>query len=321
MSLIEYPVRIVSVDEERSGQRIDNFLISQFRGVPRSCVYRILRKGEVRVNKKRVHPDYKLQTGDLVRIPPVKVEDKPVIAPSANLTLVTDLCSRIVYETPEMLIINKPAGIAVHGGSGIDYGVIEALRSGRPELRFLELVHRLDRDTSGCLMIAKKRSALRNLHEQLRLKTVQKNYWALVRGKWSAKVKAIDQPLLKNILKSGERMVSVSREGKPSRTLYSILREYDCCTLVEASPQTGRTHQIRVHSTFASHPIALDEKYGDREFDAVMRSRGLNRMFLHARRITFVDPSSGKVVSVEAELDDNLASVLDALEKFSSTSR
>ncbi len=315
MSLIEYPVRFVTVDEERSGQRIDNFLISQFRGVPKSFVYRILRKGEVRVNKKRIHPDYKLQSGDEVRLPPVKVEDRPAIEPSANLALVKELCARIVYETPEMMVINKPAGIAVHGGSGVDYGVIEALRAGRPDLHYLELVHRLDRDTSGCLMIAKKRSALRNLHEQLRLKTVHKNYWALVRGKWSSKIKEIDQPLLKNILKSGERMVSVNREGKPSKTLYSILQEYDCCTLVEASPQTGRTHQIRVHCAFASHPIALDDKYGDREFDGNMRQKGLNRMFLHAKKITFEDPASGKMVTVEAELDDNLSQALKNLEK------
>lgn len=315
MALIEYPVRFISIDDDRVGQRIDNFLISQFRGVPKSFVYRILRKGEVRVNKKRIHPDYKLCSGDEVRLPPVKVEDKPVIAPSENLSVVKALCSMVIYETPEMMIVNKPAGIAVHGGSGVDYGVIEALRAGHPELHYLELVHRLDRDTSGCLMLAKKRSALRNLHEQLRLKTVHKQYWALVRGKWSNRVKFIDQPLIKNVLKSGERMVFVSKDGKPSRTLFSILKEYDGCTLIEAAPQTGRTHQIRVHSAFATHPIALDEKYGDKEFDRIVSEKGLNRMFLHARRITFNDPATGKEVSVEAELDENLANTLANLEK------
>jgi len=311
MALISYPVRMISVDEDRAGQRIDNFLISQFKGVPKSFVYRILRKGEVRVNKKRIDQTYKLAYGDLVRLPPVKIEDNPVVVPSNNLAVVKALGNAVVYETDEMLVVNKPAGIAVHGGSGVDYGVIEALRSFRSDLHYLELVHRLDRETSGCLMIAKKRSALRSLHEQLRSKTVHKNYYALVRGKWSNRVKFVDQPLIKNVLQSGERMVFVSRDGKPSKTLYEILEEFDSATLVQASPMTGRTHQIRVHCAFATHPIAGDQKYGDGEFDRkITELAGLKRMFLHAFSITFNDPKTGKEITVTAPLAPELQDVL-----------
>lgn len=316
MSLISYPVRFVDIDDDRAGQRIDNFLISQFKGVPKSFVYRILRKGEVRVNKKRIDQTYRLQVGDQVRLPPVKVEDAPVVVPSGNLSIVKQLGNSVIYETDEMLIINKPAGIAVHGGSGVDYGVIEALRSFRTDLKYLELVHRLDKETSGCLMIAKKRSALRNLHEQLRVKTVSKNYWALVRGMWSGRIKFVDQPLIKNVLQSGERMVFVSKEGKPSRTLYEILEEFDGATLVQASPQTGRTHQIRVHCAYATHPIACDEKYGDSEFDRrITVLTDLKRMFLHAYSITFADPKTGKETTVVAELDNELKETLVKLRK------
>lgn len=314
MALINYPVRLITIDEDRADQRIDNFLISQFKGVPKSFVYRILRKGEVRVNKKRIDQTYRLAAGDVVRLPPVKIEDNPVVVPSGGLTIVKQLGAAIIHETDEMLVINKPAGIAVHGGSGVEYGVIEALRSCRTDLHYLELVHRLDRETSGCLMIAKKRSALRNLHEQLRNKTVHKHYYALVRGKWSNRVKFVDQPLLKNVLQSGERMVFVSRDGKPSKTLYEIVEEFSGATLVQASPLTGRTHQIRVHCAYATHPIAGDQKYGDRQFDSqISAATGLRRMFLHARSITFNDPATGKATTVTAELDEELQSVLDRL--------
>lgn len=311
MALIDYPVRTIEIDQDRASQRIDNFLRAEFKGVPKSFIYRILRKGEVRVNKKRVSQTYKLEVGDLVRLPPVRIENNPVVIPSDHLSIVQRLGQAIIFETPEMIIINKPAGIAVHGGSGVEYGVIEALRSYRSDLHYLELVHRLDKETSGCLMIAKKRSALRNLHEQLRNKTIQKHYLALVRGKWSNKVKFVDQPLIKNILQSGERMVFVSHEGKPSKTLYSIVEVFDHCTLVDAAPLTGRTHQIRVHCAYATHPIAGDQKYGDHNFDQSLPD--LKRMFLHARSITFSDPATGKQVTVDAPLEQELENLLSNL--------
>lgn len=313
MPLVEYPVRHVVIDSERDGQRVDNFLLGQFKGVPKSFVYRILRRGEVRANGKRIKPEYRLATGDELRLPPVRIEEAPVIAPSENLDIVRRLAEYVIYETPEMLVINKPAGVAVHGGSGVDYGVIEALRSGRGDLKYLELVHRLDRDTSGCLMIAKKRSALRCLHEQLRLKTMHKHYWALVHGRWPSKVTVVNEPLLKNVLKSGERFVRVDRNGKPSCTDFEVIKDFENASLVMASPRTGRTHQIRVHCAFKHHPIVMDEKYGDREMDSFFARLGLRRMFLHARTIVFSDPGTGKQTTVDAPLDEHLQSFLDRL--------
>ncbi len=313
MPLIEYSVRHVVIESDRDGQRVDNFLLGQFKGVPKSFVYRILRRGEVRANGKRIKPEYRLRAGDELRLPPVKVEEAPVIAPSENLDIVKNLTSSVIYETPEMIVINKPAGVAVHGGSGVDYGVIEALRSGRSDLHYLELVHRLDRDTSGCLMIAKKRSALRCLHEQLRLKTMHKHYWALVHGIWPQRISVVNEPLLKNVLKSGERMVTVDRNGKPSCTDFEVLRVFENSTLVKASPRTGRTHQIRVHCAFKHHPIAMDDKYGDRQLDAGFEQNGLKRMFLHARTLVFTDPGTGKLTTVEAPLDEQLQAFLDRL--------
>ncbi|MGL4985042.1 MAG: 23S rRNA pseudouridine(955/2504/2580) synthase RluC, partial [Plesiomonas sp.] len=198
---------------------------------------------------------------------------------------------------------NKPSGTAVHGGSGLSFGVIEGLRALRPEARFLELVHRLDRDTSGILLVAKKRSVLRDLHEQLRVKTVQKDYLALVRGQWQKHCRAVQAPLIKNVLQSGERIVRVSTEGKPSETRFEIVERFEHATLVKASPITGRTHQIRVHTLHAGHPIAFDDKYGDRDFDATLAGSGLNRLFLHAAAIRFRHPQTGNEMTIEAPLD------------------
>ena len=209
--------------------------------------------------------------------------------------------------------MNKPSGIAVHGGSGLNFGVIEALRALRPEARFLELVHRLDRDTSGILLVAKKRSALRNLHEQLRVKTVQKDYLALVRGQWQSHVKVVQAPLLKNELASGERIVKVSEQGKPSETRFAIEERYQNATLVKASPVTGRTHQIRVHTQYVGHPIALDDKYGDEEFDKYMQDLGLNRLFLHAFSIRFEHPKTGETLRLNAQLDEKMKAILKKL--------
>ncbi|NMH63716.1 23S rRNA pseudouridine(955/2504/2580) synthase RluC [Shewanella salipaludis] len=307
-------VQLVTIDEDNAGQRIDNFLLTKLKGVPKSMIYRIVRKGEVRVNKKRIKPEYKLQDRDIVRIPPVRVaEPDNRTAPSANLTKVSQLEDRILHEDMHLIVLNKPAGIAVHGGSGVDYGVIEALRALRPQQKFLELVHRLDKDTSGVLLIAKKRSALKYLHDQLRYKKMQKDYLALVKGEWSAQDKVVKVPLLKLTLKSGERIVRVNAEGKPSETRYKIMQRYQGCTLVQASPVTGRTHQIRVHCQYTGHPIACDDKYSEQGFDNSMRSLGLNRLFLHAAELMFTHPDSEEIMRVKAPLDDNLEALLTKL--------
>lgn len=307
-------VRLVTIDEDNVGQRIDNFLLSKLKGVPKSMIYRIVRKGEVRVNKKRIKPEYKLAEGDQVRIPPVRVsEENYRTAPSANLERVSRLEDRILFEDKHILVLNKPAGIAVHGGSGVDYGVIEALRSLRPQQKFLELVHRLDKDTSGVLLVAKKRSALKHLHDQLRHKQMQKDYQALVRGEWQKHNKVVKAPLLKLTLKSGERIVRVNTEGKASETRFKILQRYDGATLVQASPVTGRTHQIRVHCQYAGHPIACDEKYSEQKFDDSMRALGLNRLFLHAAQLKFTHPETETEMTVKAPLDPVLLKLLDKL--------
>ena len=308
-------VQIVAISADEAGQRIDNFLRTQLKGVPKSMIYRILRKGEVRVNKKRIKPEYKLEAGDEVRIPPVRVAEREEAAVSPKLAKVASLADAIVYEDEHILVMNKPSGTAVHGGSGLSFGVIEGLRALRPEARFLELVHRLDRDTSGILLVAKKRSALRSLHEQLREKGMQKDYLALVRGQWPSHLKVVQAPLLKNILQSGERVVRVSSEGKPSETRFKVEERYEIATLVKASPVTGRTHQIRVHTLHGGHPIAFDDRYGDREFDRQLAGTGLNRLFLHAAALRFTHPHTGEVMRMEAPLDDQLKACLAVLRK------
>lgn len=311
--IINASVQFFTISEDEAGQRLDNFLLAKLKGVPKSLIYRIVRKGEVRVNKGRSKPEYKLQADDLVRVPPVRVAEKSETPISTKLNKVAELEQQILYEDEVMLVINKPSGIAVHGGSGLSFGVIEALRALRPQARFLELVHRIDRDTSGILLVAKKRSALRHLHDQLREKVVQKDYLALVRGQWQSHCKVVKAPLNKNELASGERIVRVSEEGKPSETRFSIEERYAIATLVKASPITGRTHQIRVHTQFAGHPIALDDKYGERDFDQKMQQLGLNRLFLHAYRIRFIHPKTEEEMNITAPLDKNLKSVLAKL--------
>lgn len=305
-------VQFITIEADLAGQRIDNFLRTLLKGVPKSLVYRILRKGEVRVNKKRVKPEYKLCGGDELRIPPVKINEAAPL-PSTRLDKVATLESHILFEDDVLIVVNKPSGLAVHGGSGLSFGVIEALRALRPQAKFLELVHRLDRDTSGCLLIAKKRSALKHLHEQLRNKSVDKRYHALVMGQWPANRFKVKAPLLKNILKSGERLVSVDPEGKESETRFRILQPFEQATLVEASPITGRTHQIRVHCLHAGHPIAGDDKYGDAEFTAATEKTGLRRLFLHAYSLNYQHPVSGERMSHKAELDKNLTQCLSKL--------
>lgn len=311
---INHSVRFQTISADQAGQRIDNYLLSQLKGVPKSMIYRIIRKGEVRVNKGRVKAEYKLQADDVVRIPPVKVSAKEHAPISHKLHQVAQLEQQILFEDEVLLVLNKPSGMAVHGGSGLSFGVIEALRSLRSDARFLELVHRLDRDTSGILLVAKKRSALRHLHEQLRNKTIQKEYLALVRGQWQSHCKVINAPLNKNELASGERIVRVSEQGKPSETRFSVEERYGQeATLIKAMPVTGRTHQIRVHTQYAGHPIALDSKYGDQTFDQKLQTFGLNRLFLHAYAIRFEHPKSGETLRLSAELDAEMKTVLRKL--------
>lgn len=312
-NVINQAVKMLTISEDEAGQRIDNYLLAKLKGVPKSLIYRIVRKGEVRVNKGRIKPEYKLQTNDVVRVPPIRVSEKEQAPISTKLNKVSQLENQILFEDESLLILNKPSGIAVHGGSGLSFGVIEALRTLRPEARFLELVHRLDRDTSGILLVAKKRSALRNLHEQLREKTVQKDYLALVRGQWQSHCKVVKAPLLKNELSSGERIVRVSEQGKPSETRFSIEERYNNATLVKASPVTGRTHQIRVHTQYVGHPIALDDKYGDKQFDEQMSQLGLTRLFLHAFSIRFTHPKTGEILQINAPLDQDMKGILTIL--------
>lgn len=307
-------VSFLDIDEDNSGQRIDNWLKRELKGVPTSLIYRILRKGEVRVNKKRVKPEYKLQAGDLLRLPPIRVDEKKEANFVAGDRLQKVIEDSILFEDEVMIVINKPSGIAVHGGSGLNFGVIETLRKIRPNVHQLELVHRLDKDTSGCLMIAKKRSALRNLHEQLRTKVVDKRYWALVSGEWSAKLKRVELPLFKNETAANGRNVKVDQQrGKASQTRFKVLKRFNQATLVEAFPVTGRTHQIRVHATESGHPIALDDRYGDSEFDKKMKKAGVNRLFLHAASLTFVHPRREEKIKIEAPLESALQRSLEKL--------
>ncbi|EFV41045.1 ribosomal large subunit pseudouridine synthase C [Hafnia paralvei ATCC 29927] len=315
MNMNNTSVKLVTIAADEAGQRIDNFLRNQLKGVPKSMIYRIVRKGEVRVNKKRIKPEYKLQSGDEVRIPPVRIAERDEAPVSAKLDKVAALNDCIIFEDDYLLVLNKPSGTAVHGGSGLSFGVIEGLRALRPEARFLELVHRLDRETSGVLLVAKKRSALRALHEQLRMKGMQKDYLALVRGQWQSHCKVVQAPLLKNILQSGERIVRVNAEGKPSETRFKVEERFENATLVKASPVTGRTHQIRVHTLHAGHPIAFDDRYGDREFDSELKGTGLDRLFLHAAALRFEHPNTGETMRVEAPLDKKLRHCLDVLRK------
>ena len=304
-------VKLVTVGPEQAGQRIDNFLLARLKGAPRSLIYRILRKGEVRVNKGRIQAPYRLKEGDQVRIPPVRLGEKSVSRPGERVLRQVE--ASIIYEDKRLLILNKPSGLAVHGGSGINYGAIEALRALRPEAPFLELAHRLDRDTSGCLVIAKKRSALRVLHELLRENQMDKYYLALVKGEWAGGAAKVEAPLKKNVLASGERLVRVDPEGKPASSLFRPLSVNASASLMEIKLETGRTHQIRVHAAQQGHPIAGDDKYGDENFNKQLRKVGLKRLFLHAHRLAFAFGDDGPHIDVTAPLDAELQQVLAEL--------
>lgn len=305
-------VQFVTIDPDDAGQRLDNFLMARLRGVPKSLIYRVIRKGEVRINKGRTRPDSKLNAGDLVRIPPVTQklkEQKP--APGTRVQGVME--AAIVFENDQMLVVNKPSGIAVHGGSGLSFGLIEVLRAARPQAKFLELVHRLDRDTSGLVMIAKKRSALRFLQQELRDKRIRKHYHALVAGDWLQTCERVDEPLLRFELPNGERRVRVDEAGKDSLTLFRLLESYSGYSLVQASPVTGRTHQIRVHSACVGHPIAGDDKYMDDVSLKAFRRGGGARLMLHAFGLQFALPVTGEPMYLEAPYDEAFSAFLALL--------
>lgn len=302
-------VHYVEITAEEDGQRLDNYLIRVLKGVPKSHVYRIIRGGEVRVNKKRAKASSRLCCGDLVRIPPVRTAQDKQVHVGERLTQRLHEC--VIYEDDHLLVVNKPSGIAVHGGSGLSLGMIEALRKTRTDLPYLELVHRLDKDTSGCLVLAKKRSVLRAIQALLEARAVTKTYWALLQDPWQGKKSLIvDVALQKNTLKSGERFVVVSAEGKASQTSFKLLENYQQACWVEARPKTGRTHQIRVHSAHIGHPIAGDQKYGkDVQIDGLEPAN--QRLYLHARAIQF--NLNGKDLIFQAELDDKFSNTLKIL--------
>lgn len=288
--------------------------MARVKGVPRSHIYRVLRRGEVRVNKGRVKAGYRLKEGDLVRVPPMRVASQTQISEPPK-PLLERLEASVLFEDDRLIAVNKPAGLAVHGGSGISYGLIEAMRALRPRAE-LELVHRIDRDTSGCLLITKRRSALRELHRLIRANAVDKRYIALLAGRLSRRETRVDAPLRKNTLKSGERVVRVDpAEGKPARTIFRVLRRFRDLTLVEAELITGRTHQIRVHAAHLGSPVAGDEKYGDERANRRLREPGLKRLFLHAAALNFFPDFAEMPVCIEAPLPPELEAVIMALHR------
>lgn len=299
----------VEVGAEDAGQRLDNYLMRLLKGVPKSHIYRILRSGEVRVNSGRAGPDYRVKPGDRLRIPPIRVA-KPAAKPPVRATFEPE----VLYEDESLLVINKPAGVAVHGGSGVSHGIIEQLRAMRPAARFLELVHRLDRETSGILMLAKKRSALTALHSEIRDGRVAKHYLALVLGKWTNRRQSVKLPLERRVLPSGERRVRVAPDGMASHTIVMLRQHFPEFSLLDAELKTGRTHQIRVHLAHLGFPIAGDDKYGDFAANRALAKRGLKRMFLHASRLEFTHPVSSTPITIEAPLPPDLAGFVAALE-------
>ena len=300
--------RLITVDEFSIGQRLDNYLVKQLKGVPKSHIYRIIRKGEVRVNKGRKKADYRLISEDIIRIPPIRTSTTVAVKPSDNL--LETLNNSILFEDKGLLIINKPHGMAVHGGSGVTIGIIEALKSQYKEP--IELVHRLDRATSGCLILAKKRSVLKALHEQLFNHQLEKRYIALVKNSWSKKRHTVDAPIYQN-----SRNSVIDSKGKESLSHFHPLKNFQIddysASLVDVVIETGRTHQIRVHAKYAEHPLAQDNKYGDPNFDKLMKKKGLNRLFLHAKAITFTNPMTNQIQKVSAPLPDDLEKFLAKL--------
>jgi 23S rRNA pseudouridine955/2504/2580 synthase len=299
------------VGDESAGQRLDNYLTKLLKGVPKSHIYRILRSGEVRINSRRVEPGYRVRTGDRMRLPPLRTA-KP--APVRTPRPVARLGAEVLYEDDHLLAINKPAGVAVHGGSGISRGVVEQLRLERPEARFLELVHRLDRETTGVLLLAKRRPALTELHRQLREGQVRKIYCALVKGHWREGKRSVELPLQKYVSGTGERRVSVRQDGLSAHTVFHLRQNWAGFSLLEAELKTGRTHQIRVHLAHIGYPIAGDDKYGDFALNRQLAKQGLKRMFLHASQVVCAHPHSGATLKLEAPLPADLRGFLSTLD-------
>jgi 23S rRNA pseudouridine955/2504/2580 synthase len=289
----------LEIGEESAAQRIDNFLFGRLKGVPKSHVYRVLRSGEVRVNSARVKPTYRLRAGDRVRVPPVRTAERPPAARPAEFP--------VVYEDAALLVVNKPAGVAVHGGSGVSYGVIESLRASRPQAKLLELAHRLDRDTSGLLIVAKKRGALTELHRMLREGEIEKVYLAIAKGRWQGGARELREALHKYVTAQGERRVSVREGGMAAVTHVRRLKAGPGASLLEVRLLTGRTHQIRVHLAHAGHPLLGDDKYGDFELNRLLAKSGVRRLFLHAGRLAFRHPLTQEHLKLEAALPDDMA--------------
>ncbi len=311
-----FSVQFIDISAAQAGQRIDNFLLTLEKGVPKSRIYRAIRKGEVRVNKGRIKQTYKIQTGDSIRVPPLHTTDK-VVMTTVNDHVRKQLTEAIIFEDEHLLALNKPPGLAVHAGSNIDQGIIESLRIIRSELPYLELVHRLDRDTSGCLLLAKSRESLLNLQQQMISHNIDKRYLTLLRGYWDKEERLIEQSLQKNTVSSGERMVRVDPEGKYAKTIFVPLETYSKAQLTEVILFTGRTHQIRVHSAYMNHPVAGDDKYGQRNFNRDMRKLGLKRMFLHSWKLGITHPITNQPLLLEAPLPVQLDNVLAKLRQAS----
>ncbi len=307
-------VQLLQIDEGRAGQRLDNYLITVLKGAPRALVYRIVRRGEVRVNKGRVSPDYRLVAGDVVRVPPVRLSEvAPTPQPRPGLQ--RELARRIIYDDQHLLAIDKPAGLAVHGGSGVALGLVEALRALRPATAApLELVHRLDRDTSGLILLTAHRPLLRALHQRWRDNEVDKRYVALLSGRLSGQHHRVEAPLLKVERPDGEAVVRVSRTGKPAITEFTVLQRFPQATLVEAKLITGRTHQIRVHAQHLGHPLVGDDKYGQSAVNAQFAQKGLKRLYLHARQLRLTMPS-GEVLTLVSEPDADFQRDLEVLKR------
>ncbi len=317
--LTQNSARRAVVDENSSGQRIDNFLLRELKGVPKSHVYRLLRTGQVRVNSRRIDATYRLQMGDAVRIPPLRMSEEveaESLRPRQTVVKAVDaLYQHRIYEDAHVLAIDKPAGVAVHGGSGVSFGAIEQLRQELPKQRFLELVHRLDRDTSGVLLIAKKRSALTALHAALREGTCAKHYLVLAKGRWDSSRRDVSLPLHKYTTGSGERRVSVAESGREAQTRFILLKQIGEFCLLRAELGTGRTHQIRVHLAHLGFPIAGDDKYGDFPTNRALASLGLKRMFLHAAEFSAAHPAQNVQLVIKARLPNELKSFLDKLDE------
>jgi 23S rRNA pseudouridine955/2504/2580 synthase len=303
---------MITITEAEDGQRVDNFLCGRLKGVPKSHVYKIIRSGEVRVNKGRVKASTRVEEGDIVRIPPVRKKEERAEGQAPDRVL-DQLRKAVLFEDNALIVLNKPSGLAVHGGSGVSLGLIEVARQVWPKESKLELVHRLDRETSGCLVLARTRAALLDMQQQLQRYKVTKEYTALCVGKWPSHMRSIDAPLLRNQLKSGERVVRVSEDGKQAETLFRVIQHYKLGSLLRVGLISGRTHQIRVHTQLAGHPLAGDSKYGDEEANKKLKGLGLKRLFLHSSYLKFRHPISGEVIEIDAPLPDELQVVLGKL--------